>query len=93
MARKVIGIRLSEGGSRPSHIVRLWWITKDGDGVEESGTRLELAEWIERGGKAFTVGGGRDADVEADATPSGVKYVRTVPDDSKLDNLLALRQR
>jgi Protein of unknown function (DUF3892) len=93
VAREIIAIRLKDGGNRPSHIVHLWWKTKDGSGAQGDGTRLELAKWIEDGGKAFVIGGGRRADVEVDTTGAGVKYVRTVPDDSKLDNLLALPKR
>jgi hypothetical protein len=91
VARRFTHVRLA-GGTGLEHIVRLWWTTDGGKTGDAS--RGELVTWIEDGGKAYVVGDdGTRADVEVVAPAHGPKYLKSKPDASKRDNLLALPRK
>jgi hypothetical protein len=70
-------------------ISRLGWVN-DATGAENTSTRLDMYEWVKNGGVAIVVGGDTQARLIAEETVSGTKYVRTIADSSKQDNLLNL---
>lgn len=55
--------------------------------------RLKMYEWIDKGGKAYVKdNNGNIAYLMTAETASGTKYVKTMADDVKSDNLLKLSE-
>jgi hypothetical protein len=90
----VTAIRLSAGGSRPSHITRLWW---DEVGTTAAGdwSVAEMVEWIDvkRGEAKVRNPYGTDAVVRTVHPVGRPSYVQTKPDDTTADNLLSLPRK
>ena len=71
-------------------ISRLRWIE---DGTQKTGdtSRDDMHDWVKGGGQAYVKDAGGDiAFLIAEVSPGGTKFVRTRPDGTKKDNLLAL---
>ncbi|WP_069770969.1 DUF3892 domain-containing protein [Streptomyces sp. LUP30] len=94
MAIQITAVRLSAGGSRHEHIVRLWWTNPATDKTGEN-TRAQIVTWIEdEGGQAHTSDAdGHRATVAVITPDHGEKYLRTHADRVWTDNLLALPRR
>jgi hypothetical protein len=76
-----------EGGQGHEHIARVRWINPETNATGEN-SRSEMVDWINNGGKAFVVDGGRNVAVGVvDASPP---YIRTYADGVWTNNLLAL---
>ena len=94
MARRIVRIHIDEGLPKGAHhISRVKWV-KDGDLLKRKRERsvIQVIERI-RAGKKYYVKDkrtGRIAFVTI-AHRDGREYIRTEPDDDKLDNLLALK--
>lgn len=92
MSRNINAIRQA-GGDKHQHIVHLWWIERE-NGSAGNGTRAEMVDYIERGGRAYVDDGrGHVAAVGVVTPASGPKYVQTYADGVWTDNLLALPRR
>lgn len=92
MSRNINAIRQA-GGYKHQHIVHLWWTEQETRGTG-NGTRAEMVEYIEHGGRAYVDDGrGHVATVGVVTPASGPKYVQTYADGVWTDNLLALPRR
>ena len=66
------------------------WI-EDVTGKNGNTGRVEIYEWVKKGGHAYVKDyRGNSAKLIHAETTLGTKYVKTVPDDTKSDNLLHL---
>lgn len=82
---QITAVRVESPGTQEEHITQL----KLSTGTVE--TREKVHDNIKGGNEYYyTSVGGRKPRVEAATSAKGTKYVRTHPDDSKLDNLLNL---
>jgi len=73
-------------------INNLGWI-EDGTGKSGKWTRIQMYDWIKNGGKAYVKDSNGDiAYLEALTNNYGTKYVKTIPDFTKADNLLNLNE-
>ena len=85
---QITDVHLGYGAHHESHIQSVW---------VANGTRpytvQEIVEAIDHGDTFFyTIGGERKARVITELSTSGHRYIRTHPDDTKLDNLLHLQK-
>jgi len=67
----------------------LGWVNET-SGETGRATRLEMYDWVNRGGEAYVQAGTARARVITGVSPSGTKYVKTVADSTQADNLLKL---
>jgi hypothetical protein len=85
-------IRKSNGYHENRHIAisSLRWVnTSTGDTGES--TRIQMYDWVLAGNRAFVKDKqGDKAYLMCAITKLGTKYVKTVPDETKADNLLML---
>lgn len=74
-------------------IEKLGW-TEDGTGKTGTDTRLEMYDWVvNKNGKAYVKDSqGNVAYLIGATSPKGNKYVKTVADETKTDNLLKLNE-
>lgn len=73
-------------------ISRLGW-KDEATGENGKSTRLEMYDWINKGGKAYVKdNSGNIADLITAENLAGTKYVKTKADDVKSDNLLKLSE-
>ena len=94
MAIRIVCINKDSGNHENRHtaIRRLGW-QEDGTGKSGYMTRLEMYEWVKGGGRAYVTDQyGDKAYLMTAITALGTKYVKTVPDDTKADNLLSLKE-
>ena len=94
MAVKITCIKKSNGFHENPYtaITSLGW-TNDRDGKSGISTRSQMFEFLENGGVAYVVDSlGNRANLITAETNSGLKYVKTVPDETKTDNLLTLNE-
>ena len=91
MAVRILCINKADGQHENPHvgISRLGWKNEE-TGATGRSTRLEIYEFVKKGGDAYVVGGGSRARVLAEETATGTKYVRTRADSTRQDNLLRL---
>ncbi|HEY4238349.1 MAG TPA: DUF3892 domain-containing protein [Kofleriaceae bacterium] len=83
MAKHIVKVELSKGGSTVEHIE---WVTSVESGTKEREARSEIARRIRNGVEYYTTGGGTRAEVEA----YGKDFIRTKGDGTTKDNLLSL---
>ncbi len=71
-------------------ISRLGWVDVH-SGQRGNSSRLEMYDFVYKGGQAYVVGNrGEKAFLMTAQTSLGTKYVKTIPDATKSDNLLTL---
>lgn len=71
-------------------ISELGWVSAD-SGQRNLATRLQMYDFVTQGGEAFVLDRlGNKAFLTTAITSSGTKYVKTIPDTTKTDNLLEL---
>lgn len=92
MSRRITCINKANGQHENAYtaIEQLGWAI---EGTNQTGksTRVEMYDFILKGGSAYVKDWlGNTAYLIAETTSKGTKYVRTKPDDTKTDNLLAL---
>lgn len=86
----VTGRRLSNGGTRPSHITHLSW-QEVGTNNAATWTRAQMVQWIDNGGTAKVHNNyGADPLVHTVHPANSDAYVQTKPDNTTTDNLLSL---
>jgi hypothetical protein len=85
------------GGSGHEHISLLWWVRHDNGvdvGSESSSTRDQMVEYIEKNGNNSVWCPDRNPNLQGAwvhvHSNGRIKYVQTVADGRKTDNLLAL---
>jgi Protein of unknown function (DUF3892) len=85
------------GGSGHEHISLLWWVRHDNGvdvGSESSSTRDQMVEYIEKNGNNSVWCPDRNPNLQGAwvhvHSNGRTKYVQTVADGRKTDNLLAL---
>jgi hypothetical protein len=84
----VTAVKLSHGGTRPSHITDLRW--RD-TGSAGEWSRPHMVKWIDTGGTAKVHNAyGLDPVVRTVHPTYGEPYVQTKPDNTTTDNLLSL---
>jgi Protein of unknown function (DUF3892) len=88
------------GGSGHEHISLLWWIRHDNGvdvGSESYSTRDQMVEYIEKNGNNSVWCPDRNPNLQGAwvhvHSDGRIKYVQTVADGRKSDNLLALPDR
>lgn len=90
MAIRITSIHMSIGGMEHHHIEDLKW-TEDGTGKSGSMSRAKMVEWVEGGGRAYTLDDRGDKPyLKVRSTSGGTEYVQTEADGIYKDNLLAL---
>ena len=84
-------IELSASGYSHEHIIRVWWEQNGKTGSMDIATTVS---WLKQGNKAFVHGGGTIVEVKV-VEPGGGRapYIRTAPDHTGKDNLLALPRK
>lgn len=70
-------------------ITHLGWVNEITGGYGKS-TRIELYNWIKSGGEAYVQVANNKVKVITAETQNGTKYVKTVADNTNLNNLLSL---
>lgn len=76
--------------NRHTAIRRLGW-SEEGGTQSGYSTRVEMYDWVKGGGQAYVKDSyGNKAYLIAAVTHLGTKYVKTVADETKTDNLLSL---
>jgi hypothetical protein len=86
----VTAVRLSSGGTRPSHITDLRW-RESGSTKASEWSRAQMVKWIGTGGTAKVHNAyGIDPIVRTVHPTYGEPYVQTKPDNTPTDNLLSL---
>ena len=84
----VTAVKLSPGGTRPSHITDLRWRDTGSTG---EWSRPQMVKWIDTGGIAKVHNAyGLDPTVRTVHPTYGEPYVQTKPDNTTTDNLLSL---
>ena len=94
MAVRITCIKKSNGFHENPYtaITELGW-TSDNDGKSGTSTRFQIVEFLENGGVAYVIDNlGNKANLITAETNSGLKYVKTVADETKTDNLLSLKE-
>jgi hypothetical protein len=73
-------------------ISRLGWVNLANPAEKNSSTRLEMYDFVAKGGEAFVYDrtGTIRSKLICATSPKGTKYVKTEPDSKKKDNLLEL---
>ena len=92
MAVRITCIKKSDGFHENPYvaITQLSW-KNDSDGRIGFSTRFQIFEFLENGGVAYVLDNfGNKANLITAETGNGVKYVRTIADATKTDNLLSL---
>ena len=93
MSIRITCIKKDSGNHENPHtaISSLGWV-EDGTGQTGNSTRIEMHDWIKnKGGTAYVKDlRGDIAQLIAETTSQGTKYVKTKPDATKEDNLLKL---
>lgn len=83
---RITHVHLGYGATHESHIQSVWL-----EGHARAYSVEEIIRLIDDGHTFFyTLGGNRKARVETDISANGRRYIRTHPDDTKLNNLLHL---
>jgi len=72
-------------------ITHLNWVN-DQTGESGRSTRLQMYDFVKRGGDAYVQAGSARADVLAAVSPHGTKFVKTRADSTQTDNLLKLAE-
>ena len=71
-------------------IISMNWTNEDTKNTGQS-SRLDMYDFVNGGGEAYVKDAlGNKAKLEAKVTANGTKYVKTIADDVKSDNLLRL---
>lgn len=94
MSIKIVCINKDNGNHENPHtaIRRLGWV-EDGTGNTGYMTRIEMYDWVKGGGVAYVQDAyGNKAYLMTAITSRGTKYVKTIPDETKRDNLLYLSE-
>ncbi len=94
MAIKIVCINKENGRHDDPYeaISFLGWV-EDGTGSKGKLSRLQLVDWIERGGEAYVLGGlSQRVKVVVRVSRHGNKYVKTVANGVETDNLLSLSE-
>ncbi|MEO6536455.1 MAG: DUF3892 domain-containing protein [Candidatus Paceibacterota bacterium] len=92
MAIRITCINKDSGNHANRHtaISRLGWI-QDGTSDKKYNTRLEMYDFVKDGGRAYVLDSqGDKAYLMTAITVGGTKYVKTVADETRADNLLSL---
>ncbi len=92
MAVKIICINKDGGNHENPYtaITDLGWINENSQETGKS-TRLEIYDFVKAGNQAYVKDAyGNKAYLITGITALGTKYVKTIPDDVKTDNLLKL---
>lgn len=92
MARRITCIKKAGGNHENAYtaIESLGW-TDDVSNLTGKTSRVDMYDWLKRGGTAYVKdGSGNRADLITAVSSKGTKYVKTVADETKTDNLLQL---
>lgn len=92
MAIKITCINKDNGNHENPNvaITNLGWVN-EADGTSGKNTRIEIYDWIKGGGHAYVKDAyGNKASLITAETALGTKYVKTIADGTKTDNLLTL---
>lgn len=92
MAIRIVCINKDSGNHENRHtaISRLGWTEGQKSGYM---SRIEMYDWIQQGGRAYVQDAYGDvAYLMTAVTSRGTKYVKTVADETKADNLLSLKE-
>ena len=92
MSVKITCIKKDNGNHENPYaaIISMNWIDEDTKDTGQS-TRLDMYEFVNGGGEAYVRdASGNKAKLEAKVTVNRTKYVKTIADDVKSDNLLRL---
>lgn len=91
MAIRIVCISKDSGHHENPYVAisRLGWVS-DETGEQKWSTRLQVYEWLERGGHAYVQVGNSKAKLITAISPRNTKYVRTEADHTRADNLLGL---
>jgi hypothetical protein len=92
MAIQIVCVSKDGGNHENRHtaISKLGWV---GDSKSGYLTRIEMYDWLKQGGSAFVKDAfGNVAYLMTAVTRLGTKYVKTVADETKADNLLSLSE-
>jgi Protein of unknown function (DUF3892) len=93
MSIRITCIKKAAGNHENTHVAisELGWENESTNATGKS-TREKMYDWVNDGNSAYVkdASSGNKADLEAVKTASGTKYVRTKPDGTTKDNLLAL---
>ena len=91
-ARKITCIKKADGDHENPYVAisSMNWI-EDGSATTKSSTREQMYDFVNAGNEAYVKdANGNKAKLVAKTTGKGTKYVKTVADDVKSDNLLKL---
>ena len=94
MSVKITCIKKSNGDHENPYvaITSMSWID-EADSKTGTSTRIEMYDFVNGGGEAYVKdSAGNKAKLVAKTTSRGNKYVKTVTDDVKSDNLLKLKE-
>jgi len=94
MSVKITCIKKSNGDHENPYvaITSMNWIN-EADSKTGTSTRIEMYDFVNGGGEAYVKDAvGNKAKLVARTTDKGTKYVKTVADDVKSDNLLKLNE-
>ena len=92
MAVKVTCIKKAGGDHENPHVAisNFGWINEETNQTGNS-TRIQIYDFIKTGGVVYVKDpSGKSINLVALETGKGTKYVKTLPDNTKLDNLLSL---
>lgn len=93
MAFQITCINKDSGNHENPHtaISRLGWVEDGGQGRSGYSSREEMYDFVKNGGRAYVKDRYGDiAYLIAAVTAWGTKYVKTIADETKADNLLSL---
>ena len=93
MAVRITCINKDNGNHYNPHeaIQKLGWIDEN-SGKKGISTRLEMVDFLEKGGSAYVSRGGKVAYLIVKKSISGNKYVQTIADGRETNNLLELSE-
>lgn len=85
----ITAVKVSGAGNRPEHITYVWWLQSP-QGTSGSESTAAMVKWINDGNSVQVAGPAGPVDVHV-VNPAGrPAYLRTVADQTRADNLLAL---
>lgn len=91
MAVRITHVRMSQGGSRHEHIVRVKWIDEATSEIGDSDVYPRMVDYIDnKNGKAYVFDGRYRVEVGSVHPKVGRPHIRTYKDDVWTDNLLNL---
>jgi len=94
MSVKITCIKKDDGNHENPYVAikSMNWLN-EADQKNGTSTRVEMYDFVKDGGEAYVKdAAGNKAKLVARTTDKGTKYVKTVADDVKSDNLLELKE-